>query len=111
MKASLFSMLKTRFNFSRNFLTSSAAIGASLILVASNGSVFAQRPIGIDVSSYQGGSLNWNTIKGYGVSFGWAKATEGVSVNDSTFVGNIQNAKTAGIYIGAYHYAHPELNT
>jgi autotransporter-associated beta strand protein len=89
----------------------SIAIGVSLIFAANTGSVFAQRAIGIDVSGYQSASLNWTTIKGYGVSFGWAKATEGTGFSDSTFVGNINNAKAAGIYIGAYHYAHPEQNT
>jgi autotransporter-associated beta strand protein len=88
-----------------------APLLAWTVFALSTSSIFAQRPIGIDVSSYQSASLNWTTIKGYGVSFGWAKATEGGGVNDSTFVNNMNNAKAAGIYIGGYHYAHPELNS
>ena len=38
--------------------------------------IFAQRPLGVDVSSYQGSSINWTNVKGSGVSFAWAKATD-----------------------------------
>ena len=82
-----------------------------MAMVLGGGMAKAQRPIGIDVSGYQSASLNWTTIKGYGVSFAWAKASEGTSFTDSTFVGNANNGKAAGVYLGAYHYAHPESNT
>jgi hypothetical protein len=40
----------------------------------------AQRPIGIDVSDYQSASINWGTLKNtYGISFGWAKISEGTA--------------------------------
>src|SRR5437667_7870862 len=71
----------------------------------------AQRPLGIDVSSYQGGSINWTSVKGAGYLFAWAKATEGAGVNDADYVVNVNNGKTAGVIMGAYHYAHPELNS
>src|SRR5437899_10061338 len=70
----------------------------------------AQRPIGVDVSSYQGGSVNWASAKAGGVSFAWAKATEGLTVNDADFTINAANAKAAGVLIGAYHFSHPELH-
>jgi GH25 family lysozyme M1 (1,4-beta-N-acetylmuramidase) len=70
----------------------------------------AQRPIGVDVSSYQGGSVNWASAKAGGVSFAWAKATEGLTVNDADFTINEANAKAAGVLIGAYHFSHPELH-
>ncbi|MDB6056640.1 MAG: glycoside hydrolase family 25, partial [Verrucomicrobiales bacterium] len=70
--------------------------------------VFA-RPLGVDVSSYQGPSINWATAKANGISFAWAKATEGLTVDDADFTINMANAKAAGVLIGAYHFAHPEL--
>jgi len=71
---------------------------------------FAQRPIGIDVSVYQA-SINWATVKGSGISFGWAKATQGASSYDSYFTNNMVNAKAAGVPIGCYHYAESDLHT
>ncbi len=70
----------------------------------------AQRPVGIDVSSYQG-TPNWSSIKSCGWTFAWAKATEGVSINDPDYRYNINNAKANGVYVGAYHFAHPEANS
>ncbi len=69
----------------------------------------AQRALGIDVSSYQA-TIAWSTVRTSGVSFAWAKATEGLTVNDSYFTKNMTNARTAGVLIGAYHFAHPELH-
>jgi GH25 family lysozyme M1 (1,4-beta-N-acetylmuramidase) len=74
----------------------------------------AQRPLGIDVSSYQGSSDNpptnviWTNVKSAGISFAWAKATEGTDYIDANFAYNEVNAKAAGVLIGAYHFAHPE---
>lgn len=82
---------------------------ACLILTAAP--ALAVRQLGIDVSSYQGLSINWSSVKNNdGITFAWAKATEGLTVNDSTFTTNEAHAKTAGVYIGAYHFAHPELH-
>ncbi len=78
-----------------------------LVLPAS--STLAARDAGIDVSSYQG-SNNWTSIHAAGKDFAWAKATEGQTVNDSTFVANMNNGTAAGVYMGAYHFAHPELH-
>ena len=72
--------------------------------------VFAQRPLGVDVSHYQG-AINWTSVKNSGVSFGWAKATEGSSLTDAFFAGNASSAKAAGVYFGAYHFARPAANS
>src|SRR5712671_575855 len=49
----------------------------------------AQRPLGLDVSSYQGtNKINWPSVKSGGVTFAWTKATEGQTVNDGSFAGN-----------------------
>ena len=74
------------------------------------GTALAQRPLGIDVSDYQG-SVNWTSVKGSGIAFAWAKATEGTGFTASTYTANANNGKAAGVYMGAYHYAHPELNS
>ena len=79
-------------------------------LAVAPASVQAQRPLGIDVSDYQG-TVTWTSVKAAGISFAWAKATEGTSVGQATFVNNENNGKAAGVYMGAYHYAHPELNS
>src|SRR6476660_7502929 len=57
--------------------------------------LFAQKPVGIDVSHYQL-TINWTSVKNAGIAFSWAKATDG---------------KAAGVPMGAYHYCHPESNT
>lgn len=71
----------------------------------------SQRALGVDVSHYQGGSIDWTSVKNSGIVFGWAKATEGTGYNDADFVVNMNNGKGAGVIMGAYHYAHPELNS
>ncbi len=85
-----------------------AAVVIGLGVMAVPGQAVAQRPIGIDVSSYQGSSINWSSVKSSGVTFAWAKATEGTFYIDADFTVNEANAKAAGVYIGAYHFAHPE---
>jgi GH25 family lysozyme M1 (1,4-beta-N-acetylmuramidase) len=84
-------------------------MGCTLYFVP--GRAMAQRPLGLDVSHYQG-AINWASVKSAGYTFAWAKATEGGSGSpDAFFAGNISGAKAAGVYIGAYHFAHPEANS
>jgi GH25 family lysozyme M1 (1,4-beta-N-acetylmuramidase) len=73
-------------------------------------SAFAQRPLGIDVSDYQSQSMSWTSVKSLGISFAWAKATEGLTLTDDNFTTYEANAKAAGVLIGAYHFAHPETH-
>ena len=68
----------------------------------------AQRPLGIDVSSYQG-SINWSTAHSQGVKFAYAKATEGEYFEDGTSHNNMVNGKAAGVQMGAYDFARPDL--
>jgi len=70
-------------------------------------------PEGPDVSSYQG-AIDWPKVRSEGnAGFAMAKATEGLTYTDSTFVTNWKGMKAAGIPIrGAYHFAHvPESAT
>src|SRR4029077_9344909 len=81
-----------------------------LMLILGPVPALAQRPLGIDVSSFQT-TITWSSVQAAGISFAWAKATEGTSYQDAYFIGNQNNGKAAGVLMGAYHYAHPELNT
>ncbi|MEO6884089.1 MAG: GH25 family lysozyme, partial [Bacteroidia bacterium] len=72
--------------------------------------VNAQTILGIDVSSYQG-TVNWTQVKSAGITFAYAKASEGVSITDAYFTSNQINGTSAGVVMGAYHFARPEDNT
>src|SRR6478735_8617661 len=82
----------------------------ALVMIFGHVRALAQRPFGHDVSSYQSASLNWASLKSNGLVFAWAKATEGLTVNDSDYTTFEANAKAAGVLIGSYHFAHPELH-
>ncbi|HZV34421.1 MAG TPA: glycoside hydrolase family 25 protein, partial [Verrucomicrobiae bacterium] len=85
-------------------LSALPVILAGLAITAS-----AQRPLGIDVSSYQG-NITWSKVYSQGVRFSFAKATEGTYYQDAYFDGNMVNGKAAGVQMGAYHYARPDLD-
>lgn len=70
----------------------------------------AQRPLGTDVSDYQT-NINWSAVKNAEVVFAWAKATEGTYYTNPFFASQQSGAKASGIYIGAYHYARPSIDT
>jgi len=102
--------------FAKNLISRKPVIflnGALVLFISALATVTAQaqRPLGIDVSSYQSNNVNWASVKSGGYTFAWAKATEGVSINDADFGVNEANAKSAGVPIGAYDFAHPEDNT
>ncbi len=86
-------------------------IATALALILGPGIVLAQRPLGIDVSDNNGSGINWSSVKSSGVTYAWAKATEGGSVIDGDFTSNESNGKAAGLYMGAYHFAHPDDNS
>ncbi len=73
-------------------------------------SAHAQRPYGIDVFAGNG-VITWSTVKSANISFAWAKATEGTYYHDTNFVNNQINGKAAGVYMGAYHFARPDLDS
>jgi autotransporter-associated beta strand protein len=86
------------------------ALAAVVGMAMAPGRAMAARTLGIDVSSYQG-SINWSSVRGAGYTFAWAKATEGTGWTDGYLGANQDNGKAAGVYMGAYHFAHPESNT
>lgn len=71
--------------------------------------VQANNLFGIDVSSFQG-SPNWSTVHSQGCQYAFAKATEGNYYQDADFKADMNNGKAAGVQMGAYHFARPDLN-
>lgn len=61
---------------------------------------------GIDVSHHQG-DVDWHAVKASGVTFVYAKATEGNDYLDPKFAENWEGIKAAGLVRGAYHFFHP----
>ncbi|HEY4417466.1 MAG TPA: GH25 family lysozyme [Verrucomicrobiae bacterium] len=114
MKAGLNIYFRRRFFHARSGLLTAIFLLGCAILGVNPAS--AQRPLGVDVSYYQGSEQNpptnilWGTVKSSGISFAWTKATEGATYTDPDFTVNITKAKTAGVLIGAYHFAHPETH-
>jgi GH25 family lysozyme M1 (1,4-beta-N-acetylmuramidase) len=62
---------------------------------------------GIDVSHWQG-TIDWPAVAAAGKLFAYIKASEGISFVDADFAANHAQAKAAGLYVGAYHYARPD---
>jgi GH25 family lysozyme M1 (1,4-beta-N-acetylmuramidase) len=87
-----------------------ATLTLGLMLILAPGRALAQRPLGIDVSSHEGAGIDWVGVRNSGVTFAWAKATEGVGYQDADFLINATNAQAAGVLLGAYHYARYDLN-
>ncbi len=63
---------------------------------------------GIDVSHWQG-DIGWNKVAGAGYVFAFAKGTEGVGWTDVMFHNNMAEGNNAGVYMGIYHFARPDL--
>lgn len=61
---------------------------------------------GMDVSTYQG-AQDWAALRGSGVVFAIAKATEGQRSRDDRFDTHIAGIIKAGLIPGAYHFAWP----
>lgn len=58
---------------------------------------------GIDVSHFQG-TVDWRQVAQAGMSFAFAKATEGITYVDPQFATNWPGIQAAGLLRGAYHF-------
>jgi GH25 family lysozyme M1 (1,4-beta-N-acetylmuramidase) len=83
------------------------------------------RTFGIDVSDWQG-NINWSAVAASGKTFAFIRATRGGTTgtynestrvgtlseryDDTKFLANITNAKAAGLLVGAYHFARPDIS-
>lgn len=61
---------------------------------------------GIDVSSFQG-TQNWAALAAGGLTFAFAKASEGQHSRDTRFSAHMAGILAAGLVPGAYHYGWP----
>jgi GH25 family lysozyme M1 (1,4-beta-N-acetylmuramidase) len=84
----------------------SSETSESLTKCSDNGQVV----YGVDVSGYQGSSINWSTVKAAGRVFGFAKATEGTGFIDGSFAHNWPGMRNAGVLRGAYHFFRPGVD-
>lgn len=76
---------------------------AALSALAASALAYAD---GVDVSHWQG-TINWTKVDNDGVQFAFMKATDGTSYTDPQFARNWSQAKSHGIFRGAYHFAEP----
>jgi len=65
---------------------------------------------GIDVSHWQG-TISWTKVAAAGKKFAIIKATESTDYVDPQYATNHANAKAAGMWTGAYHFARPSTTT
>ena len=86
-------------------------VSMALVLAFGADRAMAQRALGVDVSNYQGSDIDWSSVKGSGISFAWALATDGSGFTDGDFAGDMNNGKSAGVFMGAYHFAQPNSDT
>ena len=64
---------------------------------------------GIDVSHHQN-AIDWTQVAASGVRFAIIKASEGTAYIDPLYATNRAEAMAAGIVVGAYHFARPDLH-
>jgi lysozyme len=89
-------------------MKSSLGMVAALALALGAERAHANNLFGIDVSHWQG-SPNWTSVHNCGAKYAFAKATEGNYYHDSSFNYNMSNGKAAGMQMGAYDFARPDL--
>jgi lysozyme len=61
---------------------------------------------GIDVSHWQN-TIDWTKVAASGKKFAYIKASESTDFVDPLYVQNRTQARAAGLYVGAYHFAQP----
>jgi lysozyme len=92
-------------NYKDKFCASGTLDGTGVYLKKIN-----QKPLGLDISHWNGYPINWVKAKEQGISFAWIKATEGISLVDEWFSSNVTAAKLEGIHVGAYHYFRNDID-
>lgn len=96
-------------------LRSTLTIALAAVLMIGAAGAAGATITGIDGASYQhpnGASVDWNQVHNSGQSFAFIKATEGNSGGyvNPYFASDANGVKAAGMYLGTYHYARPEVN-
>jgi GH25 family lysozyme M1 (1,4-beta-N-acetylmuramidase) len=91
----------------------SGSIGDKTSITSESLTRCAQHPgkvYGVDVSGYQGTSIDWGAVHAAGRDFAFAKATEGTGFIDGSFAHNWSGMRAAGVLRGAYHFFRPSLD-
>ncbi len=63
---------------------------------------------GIDVSYHQG-PINWPQVATAGKRFAFVRATAGTLTADTAYWANSSGARAAGMSVGSYHFANPDM--
>jgi GH25 family lysozyme M1 (1,4-beta-N-acetylmuramidase) len=71
-------------------------------------SAWANYTQGIDISHWQG-TIDWAKVAASGKRFAFMKASEDDDFVDDRYQTNRAQAKAKGLFVGAYHFARPEL--
>jgi len=94
-------------------LTNTGSPYSTLVWRQSNGGS-STLVLGVDVSHYDSDSpysaIDWQQVKAAGYVFAFAKASQGISYTDPSFITNMTNGISAGVVMGAYHFASPISN-
>jgi lysozyme len=67
---------------------------------------------GPDVASFQhpnGAGIDWRGLRASGARFAFVKLSEGATYVNPYGAADYRNARAAGLYVGAYHFARPRL--
>jgi GH25 family lysozyme M1 (1,4-beta-N-acetylmuramidase) len=62
---------------------------------------------GIDISNYQGPSIDWAQVKGNGIQFAMVELGDGIDFENPYMQQQIDGARSVGIVTGGYHFARP----
>jgi len=92
----------------RRFFVLGTLVVAGLAGAVSERTAWGQRPLGIDVSKWQP-TVDWNQVYASGRVFAFIKATEAWDYTDPLLATHTANAHAAGMLIGVYHFARPDL--
>lgn len=110
--------MKSNSPFRRAILKIALPIAGALILLVGLASPAGAYLKGVDVSSWQhagstnnscGRPIDWIQVRTSGISFAYAKSTEGTSYINPCFAQDWSGIAAAGMLRGSYHYAKPAL--
>jgi lysozyme len=65
---------------------------------------------GIDVSAWNGRSIDWDKVSKTNVKYCWIKVTEGATHVNGGHEDKFKGARDAGLIVGGYHFGRPDYN-
>ena len=94
-------------------LAAAAAVAAATVGLATSPAAAESAPpgysvTGIDISSNQGPTVDWNQVHADGERFAYVKISEGSTYLNPTGPQQQANAKAAGLFAGPYVWPHPD---